>query len=404
MEEFPSVQRYLATLKTTGTKRRRLNHLNWLCILLKKTPDEIARTESDELRGEVRTLRNSLLEEHHDSRAIGIMIVSKMFYNAANDLHPGSRSFIRWRRDEIPEYVFKKSGFEYIPTMLEVWEMADALLSRPHTTPLTRRNGRLAKGSGMVWSSNLGKFLSLRNRALVLSFGMTGVRKNCIKRWTYGLLRPCIEGSCKHNHPNHLKMTGLPFYLKITTRLDTKLKEYKVPYYYTFLQGDGASALLEYISFRREQGWKPEDRSLIFVPNGPLGSQPMSDNAILHAIREAALLAPSTRPHARGIWPHQLRKTFRRVINAAPADDDFKTRVMGWRPIGSRKHYVDYWNPDEDALKYMTADFSRSGGQAFRSLVEKLEQQSLQIRKLQTELDEVRVRLATAAQKSPLTT
>ncbi len=250
------------------------------------------------------------------------------------------------------------------------------------------------KGSGMVWASNHGRFLGMRNRALVLCFAMTGVRKNCMKRWTYGLARPCLEGFCGHTHPESRELIGLPVYLKITTSLDTKLREYKVPYYHTFLNSDGVTALLEYIDFRRECGWKPQDRSLIFVSENPTHDQPMGDNAILHAVRSAAYLVPTMREHARGIWPHQLRKTFRRVINASPTDDDFKTRIMGWRPSGSRKHYADYQNPDEDALKYMTANFSRSAGQEYRSLVERLGKQTQQIRDLQAQLDNAKKRLA----------
>jgi len=191
-----------------------------------------------------------------------MMIVPKMFYNITNDLGPSDAQFIKWRRDEVPRYVFKKKDFEYIPTMSRVWDMVECVHARPETTTVQRtEHGRLAAGSGMVWSSVQGRFLSLRNRALILAMAMTGVRKNCIKKWTYGLIRECVEGRCGHNHPVTEGKIGFPFYLRITTGLDAKLREYKVPYYHTFLHRDGATPLLEYLSAREAAGWNHATRA-----------------------------------------------------------------------------------------------------------------------------------------------
>lgn len=74
----------------------------------------------------------------------------------------------------------------------------------------------------------------------------------------------------------------------------------------------------------------------------------------------------------------------------SPTDDDFKTRIMGWRLAGSRKHYADYQDPNEDALKYMTADFSRFGARVYKSLVERLVQQSKKIQELESKLEALR--------------
>lgn len=379
----------------------RLHQLKWLCVSLKKTPAEIALMDSESLRRGVKDLRDRLVAEGKESRARGVMIVSKMFYNVANDLGPSQPNFIRWRRDEVPKYVYKKGEFEHVPTMHEVWQMADSVDSLPVAAGTTRsRHGYVQQGSNLVWASRKGQFLSLRNRALILCLAMTGVRKNCIKRWTYGMVGPCLESTCNHNHPMTEDSIRYPLYLKITNEVDTKLRLYKVPFYYTFLHKDGVAALVDYLDFRKDAEWTPRETSPIFAPDGPLVDSTMSDGAILHVIRQAAQTTASTKVHARGIWRHQLRKTFRMVINRTPTDDDFKVRIMGWRLAGSRKNYANYDNADEDALKYTTADFSRDSEQAYKSVIEKLATQMEIIRILQIEVDALKQKLTALRAKA----
>lgn len=58
-----------------------------------------------------------------------------------------------------------------------------------------------------------------------------------------------------------------------------------------------------------------------------------------------------------GIWPHCLRKAFRKVLNNSDVDKDTKDALMGHKLPGSRGNYFDSHDVDEIAKKYMRYNF-----------------------------------------------
>jgi len=92
----------------------------------------------------------------------------------------------------------------------------------------------------------------------------------------------------------------------------------------------------------------------------------------------------------RSIWVHCLRKSFRKVLNAAQnakvVDEDFKEAVMGHKLPGSRGNYYDYHDVDEAAQKYMRCNFSREEEGRIQDIEVELQRSKQEIDRLKADL------------------
>jgi len=109
--------------------------------------------------------------------------------------------------------------------------------------------------------------------------------------------------------------------LKITNAVDTKLSGYGLPYWYAFLQAEAAKALKDYLDMRvsLEEGLRDDD-DYIFKP-----ILYKALNEKMHRVRVSNLVKSSARKMGldpRSVWTHTLRKSFRKVLNASPIDED----------------------------------------------------------------------------------
>jgi integrase/recombinase XerD len=176
---------------------------------------------------------------------------------------------------------------------------------------------------------------SLRDKAILLFLFQTGVRVNVIE---------------------HLKLKDVAdqldkevIALKITGSHDHKLRSRDIPYYMTFLNGEGAETLKRYVALDKH----PRPDRPLFPTSG---NKAISQCYILRIVKKCckkAGLDDTT------IWTHSLRKSFRKVVRQSDIDDDSKEQFMGHVLKGSRQSYYDSKDTETMQKEYQRCNFSR---------------------------------------------
>lgn len=227
----------------------------------------------------------------------------------------------------------------------------------------------IPKPSDIYRMADVAGTFSTRNKALILCLFQSGVRTSRITRWNFGMVREFLYPDLR-----------LPVYLKITSELDTKLPSYGLGYYVAFLGKEAAEALRDYIEQRKKEGWRPKNPDIIFVAAGPsprFRGEPLDvshiDDMIKRVARRSGL-------DPKGIWPYCLRKSFRKVMNNAPIDEDTKEALMGHTLPNSRTNYFDYHDLGEIARKYELAAFSLDSGSQFDALLARMDRIEARLR------------------------
>jgi len=177
---------------------------------------------------------------------------------------------------------------------------------------------------------------SLRDKTLLILLFQSGVRVNVIEHLTYGDVADQL---------NENLIT-----LKITGDLDHKLRGRDIPFYYTFLNGEGAETLMRYCKLRHKNS-KPE--TPLFSTKG---KKPITQRWVWEIVKmcsERAGFKSGT------ISTHTIRKAFRKIVRRADLDDDDKEMMMGHVIQGSREAYYD--NKDVDLIReaYQKCNFTR---------------------------------------------
>jgi site-specific recombinase XerD len=178
---------------------------------------------------------------------------------------------------------------------------------------------------------------SLRDKAILHFLFQTGVRVNVIQ---------------------HLKLKDVAdqldkevIALKVTGDLDHKLRSRDIPFYYTFLNGEGVETLRRYITLAHKQ------RRLDTPLFSTSGHEAISQSYVLRIVKNCcrkAGLNPET------IWTHSIRKAFRKIVRQAEGlDDDDKEQLMGHVIRGSRAAYYDTKDIELIMKAYQRCNFSR---------------------------------------------
>lgn len=238
----------------------------------------------------------------------------------------------------------------------------------------------IPKASDVNKMADVAGSFSLRNKALILCLFQSGVRPSCITRWTYGMVRSYLYPELR-----------VPLCLRITSEMDTKLPSYGLSYYHTFLGREACEALSDYLNERKREGWAPKESELIFVTAGQTPETRGEQMAVSHLDEMIKRVAQRSGITPKGIWPHCLRKAFRKVINNAPIDEDTKEALMGHSLPGSRTNYFDYHDLKEIARKYEQANFSRDSGNQLDALAKRLEDIDTRLTK---EIEQLKSQLA----------
>lgn len=331
-------------------KNTRINYLRRLHHFLKEhnlTPVELLALSEKEIIKKYTLSKQRLLQENKSSSANKLRVTLATFFDA-------HRKLVRWTKKERVNVKYTRVQNQYIPSKDEIYRLAD--------------------NSG-----------SLRNRAIILCLFQSAVRKNCIRRWTYGMVKDFL----------YPELT-VPIRLRITPDIDTKLQRYGIAYFYAFLQDEAAEALRTYIEWRIEtEPWEPKDDDPIFVSEN---YQYLYTNEKPPKISMSAIYAVIKRtvkncglPVDR-IWTHLIRKSARKVLYKAPIDNDLAEAIMGHKLKGSKENYFDRQDLNLIADEYMKAPFSREG-------IGRLNHLEKEKNRLEQEVEELRTQLTSVDQK-----
>jgi len=225
---------------------------------------------------------------------------------------------------------------------------------------------------------------SLRDKSILTFLFQTGVRVNVIQHLKLGDVLEQLDKEV--------------VVLKIIGDLDHKLRSRDIPYYYTFLNGEGAETLKRYVALAHKQ--RRLDAPLFSTSGHKAISQSYVLKVVKNACRKAGL-------NETTMWTHSLRKAFRKVVRQADIDDDDKEELMGHVIKGSRQAYYD--NKDAEVIleAYQKCNFSR---EIPKSEVTKLRQQleteqtksamyDIELKSLKAELTDIHKTLAELSAK-----
>lgn len=179
---------------------------------------------------------------------------------------------------------------------------------------------------------------NLRDKAVLLTLFQSGMRVNALCKLTYGIVKD--------------QLTQDIITLKITSNIDDKLRGISVPFYYTFINGEGAQTLRQFCEVFHKNS--TSETPLFYTK---MSRKPVNQVWILCVVKKCvqrAGLDPKT------MWTHSFRKAFRKMVRQAPiSDDDDKEQLMGHVLKGSRENYFD--RNDLEWLKeaYKKCNFSR---------------------------------------------
>ena len=199
----------------------------------------------------------------------------------------------------------KKAALEHIPNKQEVYQIIDAASS-------------------------------LRDMAILQFLFKTGVRVNVIEHLRYKDIAKELD-----------KETLM---LKVSPELDFKLRGRDIPYYWTAMNGEGTETLKRYVELAHKQK-RPETPLFYTSSKSPI-TQEYIWRIFKNCVKKAGL-------DSQTMWPHSLRKAFRKIVRQAEIDDDDKEQLMGHRLRGSRQSYFDSKDTELIQKAYQKCNFTR---------------------------------------------
>ena len=301
IEAHPEVNAWLKN-RPKETRRTFAEHLLRFCEAMNVEPNEWRMLDKFEARDLAWKYVEPKVREHPSVAKSDLIALKSWYRNFRGERLPfdsgrGGKHYILARP--------KKQAIEHIPSKQEVYQIVD-----------------------MVGS--------LRDKTILLFLFQSGVRVNVLEHITYGDVQDQLDEDI--------------ITLKITGDLDHKLRSRNIPFYYTFLNGEGAETLRRYCEVRHKKS-KP-DKPLFFTASNKAVSQRWIWR-VVKICAERSGFNPET------IWTHTLRKSFRKIVRQTNIDDDDKEQLMGHVIPGSRQAYYD--NKDVELIRqaYEKCNFTR---------------------------------------------
>jgi len=326
--EYSCVKEWVAGY-SANTSKHYLQALEKFCKWTNSNPDDLLKLDPKEAKEKVLRFAKEYAGAGKHGKAISIFNGLKSFFG----YHNKQLDFNRYRRQFIKN-IRKKVDYELIPDNELVYRMVD-VCRRPI------------------------------DRAVILFLFQSGIRSNALHRLNYGHVREQLERN------------RVPIRLKITSNIDTKLRGVGLSYYYSFIGKEAVDALTTYLEELKSEGVRLKDEDPLF--RSKYGKR-LAMQSIYRIVKTAAGRLEIGK---QKIWPHLLRKSFRKVLNRSDLDEDTREALMGHKLPGSRANYFDFHDIDEIEQKYASCNFSREAGvNAMRAFTEQLRKKEQDIQKL----------------------
>jgi len=326
--EYSCVEEWVASY-SVNTAKHYMQALEKFCKWTNSTPDDLLKLDPKEAKEKVLRFAKEYAGAGKHGKAISIFNGLKSFFG----YHNKQLNFNRYRRQFIKN-IREKVDYELIPDNELVYRMVD-VCRRPI------------------------------DRAVILCLFQSGIRINALHRLNYTHVREQLE------------QNRVPIRLKITSNIDTKLRGVGLSYYYSFIGKEAVDALTTYLEALKSEGVQLKNEDPLF--RSKYGKR----LAMQSIYRIVKIAAGRLEIGKKKIWPHLLRKSFRKVLNRSDLDEDTREALMGHKLPGSRANYFDFHDIDEIEQKYMSCNFSREAeAHTVRAFTEQLREKEQDIQKL----------------------
>jgi integrase len=302
IQEHTEVEAWLRN-RPVQTRRKFAGNLRRFCEAMNVSPEEWRSLDKFEARDLAWQYIQPLISEHSSVAAGALTALKSWFRNKNGEQLPfdsgrGGKHYFHVK--------YKKRATEHIPNKKEMYQIVDMTSS-------------------------------LRDKAILLFLFQSGCRVNVLEHIKYGDVADQLDQQDTIT-------------LKITGDLDHKLRSRDIPFYYTFVNGEGAETLKQYCKLKHKRAIK--DRPLFYTS----GEKPISQTWILRMVKTCAKRAGF---NPKTLSTHTLRKSFRKIVRQTSIDDDDKEQLMGHVIPGSREAYYDEKDTGLILKAYQKCNFTR---------------------------------------------
>jgi len=333
IKTHPQVEAWLRN-RPLHTRRQFAGNLKRFCEAMNVSPEQWRALDKFEARDLAWQYIQPLITEH-SSVAAGVLTALKSWFRNKNgeqlpfDSGRGGKHYFHVK--------YKKRATEHIPNKKEMYQIIDMTSS-------------------------------LRDKAILLLLFQSGVRVNVLEHLKYGDVAGQLDQDT--------------ITLKITGRLDHKLRSRDIPYYYTFINGEGAETLKQYCKVKHKKGI--QDKPLFYTS----GKKPISQTWILRMVKTCTKRAGF---NPKTLSTHTLRKSFRKIVRQTNIDDDDKEQLMGHVITGSREAYYDEKDTGLILKAYQKCSFTREVPESeVTKLLRRLETEESKSSSYKVELQELK--------------
>ncbi len=301
IDEHPQVKSWLEN-RPPNTRRAFAEALMHFCEAIGMTPEEWRRLDKFEARDLAWKYVQPKVKEHSAVAKNNLAALKNWYRNLNGERLPFDSG--RGGKHHIHS-IRKKAAYEKIPNKEEVYRVVDMASS-------------------------------LRDKAILLTLFQSGIRLNALCSLLYSHVKDQLD--------NDIIM------LKITWDIDEKLRGSSIPFYYTFVNGEGAETLRQYCELKHKRS--EADTPLFYTRSRRVMSETAIFMMFKRCIRRAGF-------DTRTMWPHSMRKAFRKIVRQANIDDEDKEQLMGHALRGSREAYFDRHDVELTREAYQKCNFAR---------------------------------------------
>lgn len=330
IEEHPEVKEWLCN-RAEETQRKFATALQRFCKAMNVEPEEWRSSDKFEARDLAWRYVQPKIREHSAVAYTDLMALKSFYRNKDGELLPldsdrGGKHYIH--------ITPKRRATEHIPNKGEMYQIVDMASS-------------------------------LRDKAILLFLFQSGVRMNVINHITYGDVSADLDKDI--------------ISLKITGRLDHKLRGRDIPFYHTFLNGEAAETLNRYCKLKHRNS---EPGTPLFLT----GKNKAISKRWIYTVVKMCVKRAGFKSNTMST--HTIRKAFRKIVRQTNIDDDDKEQLMGHVIQGSREAYFDKKDVDLIKKAYQHCNFQREIPQSeTKKLRDQLEMERVERASLEKRID-----------------